>query len=153
MRTRPTQAADIPALQSILTQTDLFPADMLPNMIMGFLSGGDTDDLWITCEFESTPVGFCYAAPEQLADGTWNMLAIAIDPKHQASGCGSALTHHLENTLKSNRQRILIVDTSGTDAFQQTRAFYAKNGYTEEARIRDYWAPGDDKVIFWKSLK
>ena len=46
----------------------------------------------------------------------------------------------------------MIVDTSGTEAFAETRAFYRKNGYTEEARIRDYWADGDDKITFRKPL-
>ena len=47
----------------------------------------------------------------------------------------------------------MIADTSGADEFAQTREFYRKNDYSEEARIRDFWAEGDDKVIFWKSLK
>jgi hypothetical protein len=46
----------------------------------------------------------------------------------------------------------LIADTSGTDDFAPTRAFYRKNGYAEEARIRDFWAKGDDKVVFWTAL-
>jgi len=46
----------------------------------------------------------------------------------------------------------LIANTSGVDEFAQTRAFYFKNGYAEEARIRDFWDAGDDKIVFWKSL-
>ena len=46
----------------------------------------------------------------------------------------------------------MIVDTSGTDDFAMTRKFYSQNGYEEEARIRDFWADGDDKVIFRKAL-
>lgn len=68
------------------------------------------------------------------------------------NGCGGAIAKHLEAELKERGQRILIADTSGTDEFAQTREFYRKNGYAEEARIRDFWAAGDDKVVFWKSL-
>jgi hypothetical protein len=57
-----------------------------------------------------------------------------------------------EQHLKDKGQRILIVETSGTDAFALTRKFYAQSGYDEEARIRDFWAPADDKVIFRKAL-
>ena len=54
--------------------------------------------------------------------------------------------------LQAKGARILIADTSGTEAFAPPRAFYAANGYAEEARIRDFWATGDDKVVFWKAL-
>ena len=57
-----------------------------------------------------------------------------------------------EQHLRSKGQRNLIVDTSGTDDFALTRRFYAQNGYEEEAPIRDFWAAGDDKVIFRKAL-
>lgn len=125
---------------------------MLPDMMTGFLSENESSDIWLTCEADGKTVGFCYAVPEALADGAWNMLAIAVLRTEQGGGCGSALTRHLESELRKHGQRILIADTSGTDGFAQTRAFYRKNGYTEEARIRDFWAAGDDKIIFWKSL-
>ena len=80
------------------------------------------------------------------------MLAIAVLPSSQGLGHGGALVAHLEAVLRRRKQRILIVDTSGVDAFARTRDFYRKSGYTEEARIRDFWATGDDKIVFWKSL-
>lgn len=152
MNIRPTLASDIPALQIVLDQTELFPSEMLPEMVAGFLQADAPQDLWLTCEANGVAIGLCYARPEMLADGTWNMLAIAVHPDSQGKGAGAALTKQMEDTLKENGQRVLIVDTSGADAFANTRAFYTQNGYTQEARIRDFWAPGDDKVIFWKQL-
>ena len=152
MKIRPTKHDDIPSLQQVLDETALFPSEMLPDMLEGFLSNGESSDIWLTCEASGEPVGFCYAVPEELADGTWNMLAIAVLPHKQGSGCGAAIVKHLEAELSARRQRILIVDTSGADAFAKPREFYRKNGDSEEARIRDFWAPGDDKVVFWKSL-
>ncbi len=48
--------------------------------------------------------------------------------------------------------RMLLVETSGLPDFERTRAFYRKCGYEEEARIRDFYAAGDDKVVFRKVL-
>ncbi len=152
MRIRPTKHDDITALQAVLDGTELFPSEMLPEMVKGFLSNDENSDIWLTCEANGNAAGFCYAVPEQFAEGVWNMLAIAVLPREQGCGCGGAIVKHLEAKLKERGHRILIAETSGTDDFEQTREFYRKNGYTEEARIRDFWAAGDDKVIFWKSL-
>jgi ribosomal protein S18 acetylase RimI-like enzyme len=150
---RATTPADIPALKRVLDETGLFPSEMLPDMLSGFLSGKGREDVWLSCESEGHAIGFCYAVPEALADGTWNMLAVAVLPESQSKGAGAALVAALESHLVGLGHRVLIAETSGTSEFKQSRAFYRKNGYSEEARIRDFWAPGDDKVVFWKSLR
>jgi ribosomal protein S18 acetylase RimI-like enzyme len=152
MNVRLSLSGDIPALQAVLDQTGLFPGEMLPGLMSGFLSSQDSEDLWLTCEIAGEVAGFCYCAPEKLTDGTWNMLAIAVHPSMQGSGCGGAIVKALEELLQARGQRVVIADTSGTDGFARTRAFYRKNGYREEARIRDFWAAGDDKIVFWKNL-
>jgi len=46
----------------------------------------------------------------------------------------------------------LLVETAGTPDYARTRGFYAKCGYEEEARVRDYYAAGVDMVLFRKTL-
>jgi N-acetylglutamate synthase-like GNAT family acetyltransferase len=152
MHIRQTHPKDIPSLQSVIDETGLFPSEMLPDMIEGFFSGDEHQSLWLTCEKDEEIIGFCYAIPEQLTNGTWNMLAIAVHPLKQGGGVGSTIVKHLESALHQRGHRVLIAETSGTDVFSTTRAFYRKNHYTEEARIRDFWAEGDDKIVFWKRL-
>ncbi len=48
--------------------------------------------------------------------------------------------------------RLLLVETSGVAGFAGQRRFYRKLGFRREARIRDYYQAGDDKVVFAKSL-
>lgn len=152
MNIRPTQHDDLADLQEVLDGTELFPSEILPDMVSNFLSGDEGSDVWLTCEVDGKAVGFCYAVPEELTDRAWNMLALAVLPLLQGKGHGGALVAQLETMLKHRGQRVLIADTSGMDAFAQTREFYRRNGYAEEARIRDFWAAGDDKIVFWKSL-
>ena len=151
MNIRPTKSEDIPALKVVLDETGLFPSDMLPDMLTGFLSE-ESEDIWLTCEDGGNAIGFCFAAPEALAEGTWNMFAIAVLPSSQGNGAGHAIVSALESSLRERGNRILIADTSGTADFALTRDFYRKNSYSEEARIRDFWAEGDDKVTFRKAL-
>lgn len=152
MNIRSTKHEDIPALQQVLDSTELFPSEMLPDMVAGFLSVDDGSEIWLTCEEAGQAIGFCYAVPEQLAQGAWNMIAIAVLQSEQGKGLGGYIVKHLEEMLRLREQRILIADTSGAEDFAPTRAFYRQNGYAEEARIRDFWAAGDDKIVFWKSL-
>lgn len=157
MLIRPTISSDIPALQNVLDATELFPKEMLPDLLQGFLSGDKSEtELWLTCcettKQDETPTGFCFASVEELTDRTWNMKAIAVMPSLQRSGFGRGLVQALEDALRARNQRILIVDTSSTDDYLPTRAFYQNVGYVEEGRIRDFWGEGDDKIVFWKSL-
>ena len=152
MIVRPTRRDDIGDLKRVLDATGLFPSEMLPEMLEPFLSDDGATDIWLTCESDGSAIGFCFAAPEALADGTWNMLALAVLPSEQGRGSGGAIVDRLESDLRERGQRVLIADTSGADAFAPTRAFYRGRGYAEEARVRDFWAAGDDKIVYWKSL-
>ncbi len=136
----------------MIDQTGLFPTDMLAEMAHPFVSGGVSDQLWLTAHHNDQPTGIMFARAEELAEGTWNMLALGVLPAAQGTGIGRALVAEAERLLKNADVRILIVDTSSTADFEGARAFYAAAGYEEEARIRDYWAAGDDKVTFRKAL-
>ncbi len=76
---------------------------------------------------------------------------IAIDQLHD-DGSGGKLVAHVEAVLQEKGERVLIIETSGVPSFEPTRAFYRNHGYTEEARIREFYGPGDDKIVFWKAL-
>lgn len=96
--------------------------------------------------------GLAYCQPMPAADRVWDLTMIAVQPDLQGRGLGAHLITVVEETLRSQGARLLIVDTSATDQYDLTRKFYAKHGYTEEGIIRDYWADGDDKIVFRKLL-
>lgn len=148
---KPLAPQDMSGLAAVLDGTGLFPSQMLPDMVAPLLAGA-SDAFWLTCHHDGEAVGLCYTVPEELADRTWNMLALAVRPDLQCKGFGAALVKAAEQHLKEIGQRILIVETSGTPEFALTRGFYVRNGYEREAQIRDFWAAGDDKVIFRKAL-
>jgi ribosomal protein S18 acetylase RimI-like enzyme len=150
---RPAHHHDMPHLSHIINQTDLFPSELLPDMIASFLANpNDGNDRWLTCELNGSVVGFCFAVLEKLTIGTWNMLALAVAPTHQGQGVGSQIIKELESILKQINQRLLIVESSSLPEFLKTCQFYEKNGFIREAKIRDFWALGNDKIVFWKSL-
>jgi len=46
----------------------------------------------------------------------------------------------------------IYVETAGKEQYQPTRKFYEKNWYTKEAVIKDFYADGDDKIIYSKRI-
>lgn len=93
-----------------------------------------------------------YWRSREATDRVYDLTMIAVHPEGQRGGLGTALLDHVEATLRDEGQRLLLVETSSTSAFNGARAFYERRGYAEEARVRDYWAEGDDLVLFRQRL-
>jgi len=148
---RPALEADVPFIREIAEATDLFPSDMLDDMISGYFDGS-LRDIWFVSLLDDRPVSFGFCEPERMTEGTWNLLALAVTPDNQSTGIGAAMMRYIEACLQKIGARVLIVETMGTPEYARTRAFYARNGYVEEARIRDFYEAGGDKVVFWKRL-
>lgn len=143
---------DMAALRRIIDGSGLFPSELLDDMLAGHLAGEHQERFWLTVDDGTGPSAIAYCVEEELAAGTWNLLLIAVDPARRSTGVGAALLEHIEGALAARGERVLLVETSGTPEFERTRHFYRDNGYDEEARIRDFYDAGDDKIVFWKSL-
>jgi GNAT superfamily N-acetyltransferase len=148
---RPIVPDDMAALKAVIEATDLFPSEMLDDMVADFFSGDADDNFWLTVD-DGGPVAVAYYAPERMTQGTWNLYLIAVHPDQQGQGRGTALLRHVEQSLVARGERVLLVETSGLPDFERTRAFYRKCGYDEEARIREFYQAGEDKVVFRKAL-
>lgn len=139
----------------MVVAAEMFPADgtaPVRTMLLDYFAGNQqAGHVCVIDEAEGQPVAVAYYAPEP-ADRTWNMIMIAVQPEQQGQGRGAALMQYAEHDLQAKGQRLLIVETSGLPMYDRTRAFYRKCGYDEEARIRDYWTTGDDKIVFRKLL-
>lgn len=146
---------DTTASIALAEATGLFEPNQtedLAQMLEQYL-GGETEnqDVWLVDD-ENGIVGVAYVAPERMTEGTWNLYLIAVHPDHQRQGRGRALLRHVEQTLAERGARILLVETSGLENFEYVRAFYRQSGYGEEARIREFYKVGDDKIVFRKAL-
>lgn len=152
MNIRPIERGDLPDLKNVLTSSELFPAELLDDMIADFFDNEDSADIWFTVVDEDRAIAIAYCAPERMTTGTYNLYAIAVHRDHQGKGIGKQMMAYLENLLQQSGHRILLVETSGLADYALTREFYHKCQYTQEATIRDFYDAGEDKVVFWKKL-
>ncbi|RCJ21086.1 acetyltransferase [Nostoc minutum NIES-26] len=147
--------SDTPTLIALAEASGLFEPNQTEELAQmldqHFNSELESQDLWFTDD-DNGVVGVAYVAPERMTEGTWNLYLIAIHPDRQRQGRGGVLLSHVEQVLADRGERVLLVETSGLESFEYVRSFYRKNGYDEEARIREFYKAGDDKIIFRKAF-
>ncbi|MDZ8225668.1 MULTISPECIES: GNAT family N-acetyltransferase [unclassified Nostoc] len=152
---RPTIPDDTTALIALADASGLFQPNQLEElgeMLSEYFNcSSDSNRFWITDD-DNGAVGVAYCEMERMTDETWNLQLIAIRPDRQGQGRGATLLRYVEQTLMARGGRVLLVETSGTPDFERTRAFYRKCGYEEEARIRDFYQAGADKIVYRKAL-
>jgi ribosomal protein S18 acetylase RimI-like enzyme len=97
-------------------------------------------------------LGYACTGPTPATEGTFDLYWLAVDPVVQGRGIGTTLVRQVERDLRERGARMLLVETSSRPDYSNTRAFYARCGYTEAARIRDFYAPADDRIMLTTRL-
>ena len=97
-------------------------------------------------------IGFACYGPTMDTDRTYDLYWIAVDRAAQGTGCGSVLLAEVERRLEALHARMLVIETSSRSDYTATRGFYLKRGYVEAARVREFYAPEDDRIILTKQL-
>ncbi|HEX5971490.1 MAG TPA: GNAT family N-acetyltransferase [Gemmatimonadaceae bacterium] len=97
-------------------------------------------------------IGYACFGATPATDGTYDLYWLAVDPAAQGRGTGTALVRAVEEKLLDRGARLLVVETSSRPDYEGTRRFYARSGYSEAARVRDFYAPADDRIVLTTRL-
>jgi ribosomal protein S18 acetylase RimI-like enzyme len=153
---RPTVAEEVPALVAIAEETAVFkPPEIvaLREVLEDYFAGAHgRGHRAITSERDGRIAGFAYYAAAAMTDRTWYLYWIAVDKRLHARGVGSEMLRHAEEEIRRADGRLFLIETSSLSHYAPTRAFYIKHGYDTECVIRDFYADGDDLVVFRKRL-
>ena len=149
---RAVSEADIPQLKHVIDSSELFPSEYLDEMIDDYLNNEETQDMWFAYYEGKKPLAVGYCVPEELTDGTYNLLAIGVAQKSQRQGIAREMMSYIEAQLRQLAGRILIVETSSDDSQIAARAFYKSINYDQVAVIQDFWKDGEHKIVFLKRL-
>jgi len=85
--------------------------------------------------------------------GSYDLYWVAVDKAQQRRGIGKLLVELVESRLRDRAGRKIYIETSSRPLYDPTRGFYARCGYQEVANFPDFYAPGDGKVVYEKSLR
>lgn len=83
---------------------------------------------------------------------TFDLYWIAVNPKSQKGGVGKTLFEFTCKEVARQGGKLIVIETASQPKYEPTQRFYEKIGCTLEARIRNFYSVGDDKLIFTKHL-
>lgn len=152
---RPLLASDVQLLRQLLIETNVFTSDEIDialELIHTVLHAPDQKDYIIRVYQDEEICGYYCVGPTPATAATYDLYWIAVKPSSQGKGIGKKLNAHAEELIRMLGGRLIIAETSSTQRYDKTRQFYLQTGYTELARIRAYYRPGDDLVVYGKYL-
>jgi ribosomal protein S18 acetylase RimI-like enzyme len=145
------------SVRDIVGSTGFFSAeevDVAEELVRERLQkGADSGYLFVFAQYTDGQVhGYACFGPVPCTVRTFDLYWIAVRRDGRGRGLGKALMAEVERQLGATGGGKLIAETSSREQYAPTQAFYRSCGFREEARIRDYYAPGEDILYFTKPL-
>jgi ribosomal protein S18 acetylase RimI-like enzyme len=157
-RIRPMSPEDRKPILGILGDTKMFTKaeiDVALELVDVYLQEKDQEDyrLFVVEDRTGHVAGYVCFGSTPATQGSFDLYWIAVSPVFQAKGMGTALLQFAEDEIRNQGGRLILIETSSQKKYDPTQQFYARNGYTLESRIKDFYRPGDDRLTYVKRLK
>lgn len=154
-RTTPTQE-DIKNIYNIVSSSGYFNQEEIAiatELIEERLQHGETSDYYfLFAEINNKTIGYTCYGPIPGTQSGYDLYWIAVNNSYRKKGIGRILLDKTEHLIVLAGGKKIYVETSGKDQYIETRQFYLKNNYIEKAKLDDFYAPGDDKLILVKNI-
>jgi ribosomal protein S18 acetylase RimI-like enzyme len=153
VRARP---ADVPALRELVEATGVFHPEeravALELLEERLRAGTKSGYEFIFADLGRELVGYCTWGAVPLTKKSYDLYWIAVAPGRQGLGIGRRLLERAERAVAGRGGGGLYIETSSRAVYRRTRRFYRAAGYRQVARLADFYAPGDDKLVFCKTI-
>jgi ribosomal protein S18 acetylase RimI-like enzyme len=150
------RAADLVRVREIVESTGFFSGEELAvaiELLDDRLAKGPASDYrFLFGEEAGRVAGYTAYGRIALTRGSWDLYWIAVDPSTQGRGVGRALLVESERRIALGGGERVYVETSSRAQYDPTRRFYERCGYHVAATLPDFYAAGDGKVIFVRSV-
>jgi|GEM_PF-8468 len=145
------------AVREIVRSTGFFnPAeiDVADELVRECLRAGTASGYYfLFLEHQGELIGYCCYGPIAATAGSFDLYWIVVHRHWQGQGFGRMIMNECESRIRQAGGRRIYIETSGRAQYEPTRRFYERSGYRCEARLPDFYAPGDDKLIYVKILR
>lgn len=149
--------ADRPYLESILRSSGFFydfEVDVALSLADETFEKGDEKSgyYWVKLTEDGKPIGFANFGLNPSSVHSYDLYWIAVLEEYRQKHYGSLILKKSEERIKELGGKIVWIETSGRPLYEPTRYFYLKNGYELEGTLRDFYGPGDAKLVYRKEL-
>lgn len=103
-------------------------------------------------EVDGVVESYACFGPVPATAATWDLYWIASHPNTQGKGVGKAVLGEVAGAVRALGGVTLIAETSGRAQYAPTRAFYRATGFYHAANFPDFYATGDDRVVYGLAL-
>ena len=107
---------------------------------------------FVMAEHYGRLAGYACYGPIACTASSYDLYWIAVHPDYQGKGLGRRILKETERLIRESSGSRIYVETSQRVQYASTRAFYENCGYRLETVLADFYAPGDGKVVYCKSL-
>ena len=157
IKIRRMESADRPAVADIVMTVGNFnqtEIDVAMELVDLYLKDRNQKDyhIVVATDSESQVQGYACWGPVPLTKGTYDLYWIGTHPAVHGQGYGRALMAYVEDRVREENGRLLLLETSSKESYGDTVRFYRRLGYEEASRIRDFYDVGDDMLVFAKRL-
>lgn len=139
-------------VREALVDCAAFSADEVRMALDMVESGLNGDYALPSVEIDGRVRAYACLGKAVLTAGSWYLYWICVHPSYQGRGIGRRLQEHVEEMIRRAGGERVVVETSGRVDYQRTRSFYRQAGFAVSGRIRDFYKPDDDCVIYTKIL-
>jgi ribosomal protein S18 acetylase RimI-like enzyme len=151
--------SDAPAVQALVEQTGFFSREeqeVARELVDEFLARGLASGYeFVFADMPGKPkklLGYTCYGLIPATKSSYDLYWIAVAPSQQGKGLGGQLLRETERLAVASGATQMFAETSGRPQYAPTRAFYERMGYQLSALLKDFYAPGDDKVIYARRL-
>lgn len=153
---RKVKPADIDGIRRLVNLTGFFnttEVDIAAELVEEQLKRGDASGYhFLLVEHSGRLAGYACYGPIPATRSSFDVYWIAVHTDEQRRGLGRRLLQETEKMIAKAGGSRIYVDTSQRMQYAGTRAFYERCGYRLESVLPDFYAPGDGKVTYCKSL-
>jgi GNAT superfamily N-acetyltransferase len=143
-------------VRNVVESTGFFSAeeaDIAVELVLERLrAGADSGYDFLFAELGGGMAGYsCWGRVPGTAS-SYDLYWIVVRQDLRGKGIGKELMARSESLIAEAGGTRVYIETSSRGQYDGTRKFYARCGYEVEAVLKDFYTPGDGKVIYRKVL-
>lgn len=154
-RTTP-EAADIKRVTEIVESTKFFyehEIEIAAELVKERLESGEsTGYYFVFADLDGITVAYSCYGPISMSKTCFDLYWIATHNSYRGRGIGKQLLEETFRHAGNMGCKIIIAETSGLEHYSPTRAFYINNKFELEARLKDFYDEGDDKLFYTRRI-